>query len=85
MKNPRIEINLLDIEKNVKIIVDKGKENDINIVGVTKAVLADEKVIRAFLRGGITNLGDSRLENRNSTFENAHSSPHSSDIPSPTT
>ncbi|UMZ73089.1 alanine/ornithine racemase family PLP-dependent enzyme [Natranaerofaba carboxydovora] len=62
-QNPRVEINLNKIQRNVELIVNKAKQFDINVVGVTKAFLAEEPIMQAYLKGGIKWLADSRIEN----------------------
>lgn len=62
-KNPRLEIYLQEIEDNIRTIVDKGKNESINMVGVTKGVQADKNIIKSFLNCGVRWLADSRLEN----------------------
>lgn len=63
MKYPRLLIDKEVIKKNVEILVEKCKKSGIDVVGVTKGVCADKKVVDAFVEGGVSFLGDSRMEN----------------------
>lgn len=63
MNSPRLEIDLTVITENTRCIVNKCKSFDGHVVGVTKSCCGDSRVARAMLAGGVTMLGDSRLEN----------------------
>ena len=63
IRYPLIEINLYKIEHNVRTINKKCIENNIELVGVSKAVCGCSKVAMAFLNGGVSKLGDSRVDN----------------------
>jgi ornithine racemase len=65
VKYPRIVINLSKIEHNARVAVDAGAHHGVSIIGVTKACLGSPEVARAMLAGGVSGLGDSRLENLN--------------------
>jgi len=62
--NPRIEIDLMKIEENSRLLHKICQEYGIEkLTGVNKVCCADIEVAKAMLRGGIEMLGDSRLEN----------------------
>jgi len=63
MQTPRVEINLNKIQENAEIMKKKCKERGIELAGVVKGAAGDIKVARAFVRGGINMIGDSRLKN----------------------
>ncbi|WP_062209991.1 alanine racemase [Demequina oxidasica] len=60
---PRIEIDLGKVEQNTRSLVDRLGSRGIQVTGVTKATLGSPDVARAMLRGGVTRLGDSRVDN----------------------
>jgi len=60
---PEIVIDLAKIAKNVQVVQELARPYGIEIVAVTKGVLADINIVRAILAGGIKLLADSRLEN----------------------
>ena len=60
---PRIEVNLLKIEENARILVDRLKPFGVSVTGVTKAVLGSSHVGKAMLRAGVEQLCDSRMDN----------------------
>ena len=63
MSAPRLEIDLDKIVHNASTLVARLKTDGISVTGVTKAFLGDAQIARAMLRGGVTSLGDSRIEN----------------------
>lgn len=63
MTAPRIEIDVDAIAHNARTLVDRLAVRDISVTGVTKACLAMEPMAAALLRGGVSGLGDSRIEN----------------------
>ncbi len=63
MSTPRIEIDLTAIEFNTHALVTRLARRGIHVTGVTKATLGSPDVAKAMLRGGVTRLGDSRIEN----------------------
>lgn len=65
MTRPRMEINISAIKENTQSIVKKLKGFGCHAVGVTKACCGDPAVARAMLDGGVSMIGDSRLENIN--------------------
>ncbi len=63
MITPRIEVDLSAIEHNARQLVTRLAKRGISVTGVTKATLGSPEVAKAMIRGGVTRLGDSRLEN----------------------
>lgn len=63
MKYPRLIIDTEIIKKNVETVVKKCKQSGIDVVGVTKGFCADKRIVKAFVDGGVSFLGDSRIEN----------------------
>jgi predicted amino acid racemase len=63
MSSPRLEIDLDKIEHNASVLVRRLKAVGISVTGVTKAFSGAPEIAHAMLRGGVTSLGDSRIEN----------------------
>ncbi|NEE04452.1 alanine/ornithine racemase family PLP-dependent enzyme [Phytoactinopolyspora halotolerans] len=63
MTAPRLEIDLVAITHNTSTLVDRLRPKGIRVTGVSKATLGSPGVAAAMLRGGVTSLGDSRVEN----------------------
>jgi predicted amino acid racemase len=63
MPPPQLTIDLDKIEHNARAIVGLCREHGIDVTGVTKGVCGHPEIARAMLRGGVSSLGDSRLEN----------------------
>jgi predicted amino acid racemase len=63
MSTPYLTIDLAKIEHNAHAIVELCRQQGITVAGVTKATCGHPEVARAMLRGGVTALADSRLEN----------------------
>ncbi|MDN4480659.1 alanine/ornithine racemase family PLP-dependent enzyme [Demequina muriae] len=63
MTAPRIEVDLAAIEHNARTLVARLAPTGITVTGVTKATLGSPQIARAVLRGGVTRLADSRIEN----------------------
>ncbi len=63
MTYPYLTIDLDKIEHNARAIVGLCKEHGIEVAGVTKLTCGHPEVAKAMLRGGVTVLADSRLEN----------------------
>ncbi len=61
--SPRIEVDLGKVEANAASLVERLGGQGIHVVGVTKATLSAPEVARAFERGGVAMLGDSRVQN----------------------
>ncbi len=63
MNTPRLEIDLDKIHHNALTLVRRLARHGISVTGVTKSALGSEQVARAMLNGGVSALGDSRVEN----------------------
>lgn len=63
MTTPYLVIDLDKIEHNTRTIVELCHKNDIEVTGVTKVTCGHPQVAHAMLRGGVTAIADSRLEN----------------------
>ena len=63
MTRPYLSIDLDKIEHNARTIVRLCQTHGIQVFGVTKCVCGHPEVARAMLRGGVSSLADSRLEN----------------------
>ncbi len=63
MTAPRLEIDLDRIEHNARTLVQRLANRGISVTGVTKAALGSSEIACALLRGGVSSLGDSRIEN----------------------
>ncbi len=63
MSAPGLEIDLDKIEHNASVLVRRLNVGGISVTGVTKAFSGAPQIARAMLRGGVTSLGDSRVEN----------------------
>jgi predicted amino acid racemase len=63
MSVPRLDVDLGAIETNTRSLVDRLALRGIRVTGVTKASLGSPGVGAAMLSGGVSGLGDSRVEN----------------------
>ena len=63
MTTPHLEIDLDKIEHNTRTIVELCNKHNIAVAGVTKVTCGHPQVAKAMLRGGVTAIADSRLEN----------------------
>jgi predicted amino acid racemase len=63
MTTPRLVIDVDKIEHNARTIVDLCHQHGIEVTGVTKVTCGHPEVARAMLRGGVSSIADSRLEN----------------------
>ncbi len=63
MSVPRLEINLGKIQHNAHTLVERLAKRGISVTGVTKATLGSPEISCALLRAGVSDLGDSRIEN----------------------
>lgn len=63
MSAPRLEIDLDKIEYNASVLVGRLMAQGISVTGVTKAFSGAPQIASAMLRGGVTSLGDSRIDN----------------------
>ncbi|MBU5591473.1 alanine/ornithine racemase family PLP-dependent enzyme [Clostridium sp. MSJ-4] len=60
---PCIEVDLLKLTHNVKEIVSMCKKKNISVTSVTKVFCAYSPIVEAILRGGVTDVADSRILN----------------------
>jgi predicted amino acid racemase len=60
---PYLTVDLLKIEHNSRTIVSLAQEHGIEVTGVTKGICGHPEVAKAMLRGGVSSIGDSRIEN----------------------
>ena len=63
MDSPRLTIDLGKIEHNARSIVGLCRGHGIEVAGVTKVTCGHPGVAGAMLRGGVSTIADSRLEN----------------------
>jgi predicted amino acid racemase len=63
LARPYLQIDLDKIEHNARTIAGLCGRHGIAVTGVTKGTCGAPEVARAMLRGGVSSLGDSRLEN----------------------
>lgn len=63
MRQPGLWIDLDKIEHNTRTIVALCRAHGIEVAGVTKATCGNPQIAKAMLRGGVTAIADSRLEN----------------------
>ena len=63
MSAPRLDIDLEAVTHNARTLVSQLEPLGIAVTGITKASLGSPGVGDAMLRGGVTGLGDSRVEN----------------------
>ncbi len=63
MAEPYITIHLEKIEHNARAITTLCAQYGIDVTGVTKVTCGMPQVAKAMLRGGVTTIGESRLEN----------------------
>ena len=60
---PRLEIDLARIWHNSAQLSGRLALRKVAVTGVTKVALGDPRIARAMLQGGVSSLGDSRIEN----------------------
>jgi ornithine racemase len=63
MSKPRLLVDPDRIVINARKVVEIARTHGVEVMGVTKGAGGDPVVAKAMLAGGITRLGDSRLEN----------------------
>jgi len=63
MSRPFVTIDLEKIEHNARIITELCGTHGIEVTGVTKVTCGMPQVGKALLRGGVTSIGESRMEN----------------------
>lgn len=60
---PRIEISLLKIRDNTRMLSELYGQKGISLMGVSKAVLGEPSIVEAMIQGGVQFIADSRIEN----------------------
>ncbi len=60
---PRVSIDISKIRQNAAVLTKLCRKQGIQVAGVVKGVCGMPEVAQAMLDGGVTMLGDSRLEN----------------------
>lgn len=63
MTGPAVTIDLKKIEENTRVITELCGGYGIGVTGVTKVTCGMAQVARAMLRGGVADIGESRMEN----------------------
>lgn len=63
MDLPRIVIDLKKIENNCRVVVESCNNRGINVTGITKSFCGETKIAEVLRKGGVTYLGDARLDN----------------------
>lgn len=63
MAYPYLTIDLSKIEHNARCIVNLCQVHGIDVTGVTKGTCGQPDVAKAMLRGGVSSIGESRMEN----------------------
>ena len=60
---PRLQIDLIKIQHNARVLIRKLKRRGIATTGVTKAFLGLPEMAKALVDAGVSALGDARIEN----------------------
>jgi len=60
---PYLTIDLAKIEHNARTIVGLCRRHGVEVTGVTKGTCGHPEVAKAMLRGGVSSIGESRMEN----------------------
>ena len=76
MTAARLDIDLNAISHNTRTLVDRLAPRGISVTGVAKATLGSPSVALAMIRGGVSGMGDSRLENLERLREATTAMPH---------
>jgi predicted amino acid racemase len=63
MSAPRLQIDLGKIQHNARTLVERLASRGISVTGVTKSTLGSPEIAHAMLLAGVSDLGDSRIEN----------------------
>jgi predicted amino acid racemase len=63
VQHPYLTIDLDKIERNARTVVALCGQHGIQVTGVTKGVCGQPDVAKAMLRGGVSSIGESHLEN----------------------
>jgi len=61
--SPRVLIHPAKIIENYRVLQRRCSQAGIELTAVVKGIAGDRRIIRAFIDSGVTDLGDSRLEN----------------------
>ncbi len=60
---PKLLIDTAKVQQNASVLVELCAQHGLTVTGVAKDVTSDPAVVRAMVAGGITAIGDSRVEN----------------------
>jgi len=63
VRHPYLTIDLDKIEHNARTIVTLCRQHGIEVTGVTKGVCGQPDIAKAMLRGGVSSIGESHVEN----------------------
>ena len=63
MSHPYVSINLEKIERNARAIVELCRTHGLEVAGVTKGTCGHPEIAKAMVRGGVSWIGESQLEN----------------------
>ena len=63
MAGPTVIVDLDKIEENARSITEMCRDNGISVTAVSKVTCGMPQVAKAMLRGGVSSIGESRLEN----------------------
>jgi predicted amino acid racemase len=63
MTGLRLEIDLDKLYHNTRTLVERLDERGMSVTGIVKATLGSPEIARTLLRGGVSGLGDARIEN----------------------
>jgi predicted amino acid racemase len=63
MSHPYVTIDLDKIEHNARSIVELCRTHGLDVVGVTKCTCGHPEIAKAMVRGGVSLIGESQLEN----------------------
>lgn len=63
MSYPKIKVSLDKIKQNVLTLVEMCRENGIEVAGVTKVFCANPEIAEIYIKGGVSFLADSRIQN----------------------
>ena len=63
MSTPRLEIDLGKIQYNAATLTSRLRAHGVDVTGVTKGSLGSPEIASAYVRGGVSSLGDSHIEN----------------------
>jgi predicted amino acid racemase len=63
MSHPYVTLDLDKIEHNARSIVELCRKHGLSVVGVTKCTCGHPEIAKAMMRGGVSLIGESQLEN----------------------